>query len=169
MKACFKCRRSLPLSEFYKHSEMADGHLGKCKDCAKSDVKLNREIRRDYYVVYERKRARLPHRKALTKKYQEEHREEINAYQRERLRANPLLREAKRVWTLNYRRANPRIQKAHNAAIRHHKDAPSRCELCGRTKVLERHHPDYDKPLEIQWLCKKCHCLADKQRKEKAL
>lgn len=39
LKTCFKCHRSKPVSAFYKHPQMSDGLLGKCKDCTKDDVR----------------------------------------------------------------------------------------------------------------------------------
>jgi hypothetical protein len=41
--------------------------------------------------------------------------------------------------------------------------APDR-RTCGVVEV-ERHHDDYDKPLEVRYLCKPHHVLADRARK----
>lgn len=34
---------------------------------------------------------------------------------------------------------------------------PNFCEKCGRKTTPQGHHHDYSKPLEVQWLCQKCH------------
>lgn len=39
---------------------------------------------------------------------------------------------------------------------------------CGETKV-EAHHPDYSKPLEVIWACKRHHVKLDKMRRDREL
>lgn len=40
-------------------------------------------------------------------------------------------------------------------------ERPERCEFCRRRpagdRSLERHHENYDRPLDITWLCPVCH------------
>lgn len=38
------------------------------------------------------------------------------------------------------------------------------CEICG--EIAEAHHDDYDKPLEVRWLCTKHHKEWHKQHKD---
>ena len=40
-KTCFKCGQLKPLTEYYAHKQMADGHLNKCKSCTRLDTKTN--------------------------------------------------------------------------------------------------------------------------------
>jgi hypothetical protein len=42
--------------------------------------------------------------------------------------------------------------------------APPLCELCGAVPPQERHHEDYDRPLDVRWFCRKCHVRLTKER-----
>lgn len=39
---------------------------------------------------------------------------------------------------------------------------PFNCSDCKKKLPLQGHHEDYTKPLEVIWLCSKCHAKADK-------
>ena len=58
-KPCRDCGESKPLSEYYRHSRMADGHLNSCKECRKAYQRS-----RPYDKEYERKRNQAEKRKA---------------------------------------------------------------------------------------------------------
>jgi hypothetical protein len=150
MKACFKCLEVKPLSEFYKHPMMADGYLNKCKDCAKCDVKENREKRREYYMEYDRNRPNAAQRvkacceRARTAKGKIQKKKAISNY-RER---HPLKYAAK-IMTTN--------------AIRDGRLVRQPCEVCGGTDKIHAHHEDYTKPFDVNWLCMAHHVARHKQ------
>jgi hypothetical protein len=31
------------------------------------------------------------------------------------------------------------------------------CEACGTTRLVQKHHTDYSKPLQVRWLCMRHH------------
>ena len=131
-KRCFKCLCEKPLDAFYKHAAMGDGHLGKCKDCAKADVKKHRQENLEAVRAYDKLRASQPHRVALAKRVQ-----------------------------AAWRSKHPNRRAAQNAlanAVRDGRVKKSPCWVCG--EKAEAHHPDYDRPLDVVWLCSAHHSQA---------
>lgn len=129
MKNCRKCGKLKPLSEYYKHSEMTDGYLNICKLCTKSRIAKHRAENIQQIREYDRKRSKLPHR----------------------LEKNKLVAFA---WKIK----NPKRRNAQvilNNAIRSGKIISAPCFVCG--EKAEAHHPDYDQPLDVVWLCPAHH------------
>lgn len=55
-KVCFKCEIEQPVVSFYKHPQMGDGRLGKCKSCTRYDVRTNYKAKVEQYRQYDRDR-----------------------------------------------------------------------------------------------------------------
>jgi transposase-like protein len=52
-------------------------------------------------------------------------------------------------------------RKAHSAVHRAVESGvlvmPRNCEACSTMKKLHAHHEDYTRPLDVRWLCPRCH------------
>lgn len=132
-KKCFKCNVVKDISDFYVHKSMADGHLGKCIECAIKDSSEHRRKNIERIREYDRQRGKLPHRIKQSTEYRRK-----------------------------YRKDNPMKYAAHIAlgnAVRDGKVKKSkRCQTCkNNSSRLFGHHFDYSKPLEVIWVCQICH------------
>ncbi len=82
----------------------------------------------------------------------------VQEYDRERSKQPHRLKkfaEYSKAW----REQNPLAYKAHcavNNAVRDGRLIKTPCEFCGDPKV-HGHHKDYSRPLDVIWLCAKCH------------
>jgi len=132
VKTCFKCGDALPLTAFYAHPKMRDGTLNKCRACTLKDAREYRAANLDLVRLRDRKRSRSPERKAKRLEYQKR----LRARYPERARARNAINRALRTGTLT---RQP-------------------CSLCG-SHTAEAHHADYGKPLDVAWLCFRCHRL----------
>lgn len=133
MKTCRECGKTKPLTDFYKHERMADGHLNKCKTCVKARVTAHRE-------------ANI---------------ERIRAYDSVRAKNKGRMAEASRL-SAAWRAADRRRVRCHSAvarAIRSGRLVAKPCSQCGEKKAVA-HHDDYNKPLAVVWLCQPCHSKA---------
>lgn len=131
MKTCKSCQVEKDESAFYAHPKSADRLDHRCKECVKVAVKANYAIRRPEKSEYERQRARTPERRAHGTKASRAH-----------------------------RARNPERYKARTAvgnALRDGRLTRGPCKHCGSTEKVQAHHHDYNKPLDVEWVCFKCH------------
>ena len=132
MKACRKCGRELPLSGFYNDRRRPDGHKGTCKDCWKKD-----KLQYDY--VHRAERNASNKRSHGTREWRIKHNER-RRQQRER---HP-----------EYAGVQIRVYRAIRDGVI---VKPDTCAICGAGGALLAHHHDYDRPLDVDFLCPLCH------------
>lgn len=137
MKNCNKCMR--PDMEYYSSNKNT------CKECIKSRVKQNRANNIEHYREFDRLRGKLEHRVQARKEYRgtEEYRKR-HADANKRYAQKYPLRDIARTMLRN--------------AVRDGKVTPwPKCALPCCDGKREAHHPDYDRPLEVVWLCDRHH------------
>lgn len=146
--------------DFYKHPQMSDGFLNKCKDCTKKDNIENRNNNIDYYIEYDKNRSNLPHRIEARKEYSK--RKEVierNRNYKKSYFKTDIGKEVHKRAIKKYLSLYPIKRAAHMLAynaIQNKTLKKQKCQVCGIKKV-EAHHDDYTKPLNVRWLCNNHH------------
>lgn len=172
MKLCKCCKNEKEEKDFYRnHDECKRCWLDYCKK--RRDQEKKEPGYRDKKTKYlqEWRSKNKEKEKEYTKRSLEKNKEKINERRRtpERRKVN---NESVKAWRL----ANPE-RFAETEKARRLKDRPkelarsyiykqisrgklvkpNQCEKCMKECKPEAHHGDYDKPLEVRWLCKICH------------
>lgn len=129
MKVCTKCKEIKPISLFSADKYKRDGKSSNCKACRSAHEKMCQ---------------RPPERKITKKKWTQ----------------TPAGKASSRRSIQRYHDADPRRKNAVAAvyrAVRDGKLLKRPCRVCGTDKRVEGHHPDYDKVLDVIWLCAPHH------------
>lgn len=141
MKECTSCGEVKSYDEYHRRGK---GYKSWCKDCRYDrEGEANRLRVARWYVDNPEKAKRT------RDKWKAENKERYDA-----LRAN-------------WRKDNPKKARAHwtvGNALRYGNMEKEPCERCGDTEV-HAHHYDYDKPLDVVWLCDKHHKQVHKEMK----
>lgn len=153
MNSCKQCQESNPL-EFYKSNKTL------CKNCIKKRARKYREENIEKVKAYDRNRPnhkeRVENNSKRVKAMKDENPEKYKK----------VIIEPKARWVGQ----NKEKRKAHGAInnkLRAVNIKSDLCQLCGKTNTaIEGHHFDYSRPLDVTWLCKRCHGLAHRAMNE---
>ena len=82
----------------------------------------------------------------------------LRNYDRMYRKLHPRTSEAQIRYTKTWQAKNKEKVKIHWITARHIKIPEGQlCELCHKELGVLKHHPDYSKPLTVQFLCRCCH------------
>lgn len=141
-KKCTKCHAEYPETpEFFYNRKDRDGFSSWCRKCNRAAAAIVRKDNPE--AERERRRRRDAAHPERHIRWQKAHPEKMREY-------------------------HDRWEASHPEAVRAHRKArqaldtgklthPKSCERCGKAGLLHKHHPDYSKPMEVMFVCPKCH------------
>lgn len=155
---CPKCATKRPIAEFARR-DRPTGYGVICNLCERDRVRAERRAKYYRDVAAGKPTARNPvaNRAASRRDYErnrekrqdrrhlwaESNRDKLREYNEAR-KSSPEERARKKL----------RDWVAHGRIVK-----PKNCQWCGAECLLEGHHEDYGRPLDVIWLCRKCHGL----------
>lgn len=168
-KLCHGCSRILDISSFSKSKTRKDGLQTRCKKCLKEykDKWLKdfpEKQKQSSKKWYEKNRDELLLKQA---EYRNENKEKINLtikkwQQSERGKEKTYLTHKRQI-AKNPEKARARWYLA-TQIKRNNLEKPSECSVCKKeSNRIEGHHLCYKEPLNVLWLCKKCHTAIHKK------
>jgi hypothetical protein len=179
MKICKKCLIEKNLDDFIKSPSCKDGHRGTCKVCWANKCKIYYKDKKEKIWVPKRE-AQKPLKRLWDKKYYHKNKPLLRAkvkiayYKRTPEQAEAARERSRRYrkteksksWNLDYKKKESlrfKATSALNNAVRDGKiKKPDICQICTSNIKIEGHHADYSKPLEVIWVCQKCHVIIHK-------
>lgn len=167
-KKCTGCKIEKSFDEFGKDKKAFDGLNQKCKKCCNERAKVSV---RSPEAIANSKRTSLEWQKRNRKMLNErckiyylnnlnERREYLKVKQKEYLQTEKG-KEAHKELSRKFRDKNPEKISAQQKCRRAIKTGkiirPDNCSLCHIACKPHAHHEDYSRPLDVIWLCSKCH------------
>ncbi|MBS0654123.1 MAG: hypothetical protein JSR39_11435 [Verrucomicrobia bacterium] len=177
MRRCSKCKKEKLEDEFHKDKSQVQGISYECKSCKSERRKISRKENPEHYrnqqknnleknytsIRESQKRFYTQNRESILSKRRELYRinrENILKKENER-RKTPEFRAYARGYQQKLRKERKELIYSWSLVAKAIKKGKmikgDKCELCGSVCKIEGHHADYSKPLEVQWICKKCH------------
>ena len=129
-KACSRCKLDKGIEEFRRNRSNRDGLQSECKACQEIARRAWRERRPEV-------------ERATKRRYRERHPDQQAEARKRELTFRPETRSAHQA-----------VRQAVETGVLTRPDA---CEECGRECRPQAHHDDYAKPLDVAWLCVRCH------------
>lgn len=146
-RMCSVCGIEKQLEENFWKRATKNGFFNRCIDCM---TKIKKAVRQ------------TPEHKAHERAYRARNRAKVLETKRrycERNRDKVL--EKNRKYREQHGSTRGTTRTAHSIVANAIKSGklvrPERCQGCLELKPVQAHHDDYDKPLDVQWLCQRCH------------